>query len=111
MLAVVALVLRRLVVQILTEPSLYFAYLHALAFTVIDNLITLNFAEGKITRLRMGEVKTAYTRSGPHSEGFGDLNPCIRFDVEQTPQCSFLSVVGAGRISCRGANPAIFFLN
>ena len=39
---------RRVVIQVLSEPSLDFVNVHIFALTVVGNLITLNLAETKI---------------------------------------------------------------
>src|SRR5436190_13207449 len=99
------------VIQVLSEPTLDLVNLHALALAVVGDLVTLNFAEIKITRLRMREVKSAHARSRPHCERFCDLNSGIPLDVEQTPECALLGMVRAGRISCGGPDAAILFVN
>lgn len=41
--------LRRIVVQVLPEPSLDLGYAHSLAFAVVGDLIAVDFAEAEIS--------------------------------------------------------------
>ena len=102
---------RRVVVQVLSEPSLDFGYAHSLAFAVVGDLIAVDLAEAEIARFRMGEVKSTHARSGPHRKRLRDQHSCIRLHIEQTPERALLRVIRARRITCGRPDAAIFLLN
>lgn len=51
----------RIVVQVLSEPSLDFRYAHPFTFVIVGNLIAVDLAEGEISGFRVGEVESAHT--------------------------------------------------
>ena len=60
--------IRRIVVQALSEPALDFCDTHRLALCVIGDLVSVDFAEAEISRLRMGEIEATHARTRPHGE-------------------------------------------
>ena len=64
----VRLLPRRIIVQVLPEPSLDFCYRHPLAFVIVSDLIAVNFSKTEIPRFRMGEVEPTHARAGPHGK-------------------------------------------
>src|SRR4030088_510908 len=62
----VQMLFRRVVVQILPEPSLDFCHAHPLAFVIVGDLIAVDLAEAEISRFWVGKVKPTHARSGPH---------------------------------------------
>ena len=59
----------------------------------------------------MREVESAHAAAGPHGKALRELDAGVLFHVEQLPQGSFLGVVGAGGITRRRSDAAIFFLD
>jgi len=51
---------RRVVVQILPEPSLDFSDPHSLAFAIVGDLIAVYLAEAEVSRFWMGKVKATH---------------------------------------------------
>src|ERR1043166_95868 len=100
-----------IVIQIRPKPALDFGQRHAFAQVIINDLIAPNFSDGKIFRLRMGEVESAHAAAGPHCERFGEFDAGLALDVQQLPERLLFRVIGARRITCCRANAAIFFLN
>src|SRR5208283_1916169 len=103
--------LRGIVVEVLAEPALDLRRAHAFATSVVGNLVAADLAERKIARLRMGEVKAADARSGPHGKRLGDQHAGVRLHIEQAPQGSLLRVIGASRVTRGRTNAAILFVN
>jgi hypothetical protein len=60
------LLLCRVVIQVLPEPSLDLYHAHALAFAIVGDLIAVDLAQAEISRFWMGEVEPTHARSGPH---------------------------------------------
>jgi hypothetical protein len=56
----VQMLFRRVVVQILPEPSLDFCHAHPLAFVIGGDLIAVDLAEAEISRFWMGEVDSTH---------------------------------------------------
>ena len=101
----------RVVVQVRTKPTLHFLEGHSFATMVIENLIAIDFADGKVFGIRMGKIQSAHARPRPHRKTFGQLDSGILFRVQKLPQELFLRVVRARRITGRRTNTAIFFLD
>src|SRR5580698_7811784 len=103
--------LRRVVVQVLTEPSLDFGDCHPLALVIVVDLIAVDLSEAEVARFRMGEVETAYAGPGPHCEGLGNQHSGIRLHIEKTPERALFGVVRACRVTSGWADTAILFLD
>ena len=58
--ASVQMLFRRVVVQILPEPSLDLCHAHPLAFGVVFHLITADLAQAEVAGFGVGEVEAAY---------------------------------------------------
>src|SRR5689334_9886281 len=97
--------------QIGAEPLLHIPQLHSFALMVINYLIAIELADGEVFRFRVGEVKAAYACAGPHGAALSQVNSSILLDVEKVPENPFFSMVGAGGITRRRPDTAIFFAN
>src|SRR5580658_3880840 len=106
-----SLLFHRVVVQVLSEPSLDFSYAHSLAFAIVDDLVAVDLAEAEISRFGMGEVESTHARAGPHRKRLGDQHSCIRLHIEQTPKLTLFRVIRARRITRSWPDAAIFLLN
>src|SRR6516162_7093150 len=107
----IGLVLFRVIVQVLPQPSFDFGLAHYFALGVVGNLVTVDLAQTEITRFRMSEIKATHARSGPHRKRLRDLNSCIRPDIEQMPECALLCVIRARGVTRCRPDATIFFLN
>src|SRR5215472_12542159 len=105
------LLLRRVVVQVLSEPSFDFMNAHCFAFGIIGNLIPVELAQTEITRFWMGEIKATHARARPHRKGLRELNPCVGVNTQQLPERALLRMIRARRITRGWPDTAIFFLN
>src|SRR5205814_5985170 len=72
--------------QIRHQPAFDFRLRHAFALGVAFNLIASDEIDGEVAGFGVGEVKTADAGAGPHGVGFGELDTCGLFDVEERPQ-------------------------
>src|SRR5207237_8826244 len=76
---------------------------------IIDNLITPDLADAEIFCLGMRKIKPAHTRAGMHRKRLRQFYSRILLRIEQIEQRSLLFVIGAGGITRRRPDPAIFF--
>src|ERR1017187_7765380 len=101
--------LRRIVIQPRPEPALHFGNGVAFALGQIFNLVLAEFAHGEVFGVRVGEIKAADARPGPHGKTFREFDTGMLLSVEQVPKNRLLRVIGTGRIASRRADAAIFF--
>jgi hypothetical protein len=87
---------RGIIVQIWAEPPLNLCQTHALAFAIIGDLITFDFAQIEISRFRVSEIESTHAGARPHREGLGNLHSGIRSHIEQPPERAFLRSGHAG---------------
>src|SRR5664279_105210 len=57
---------RRVVVQVLTKPSLDLLHLHRLASGIVSDLVPVDLAEAEISRSRVSEIESTHARAWPH---------------------------------------------
>src|SRR5205085_7296025 len=59
----------------------------------------------------MSEVKATYARAGPHRKRLGNDHSGVRLHIEQTPECAFLSMIRARRVTRSRPDPTILLLD
>src|SRR5580765_4709515 len=97
-----------LVSEVGSEPALGLLQRERLAAGVVGGLILADLVDGKIARLRVGEVEAADARRGEHSVALGELHAGLR-SFEQAEQGALLGVVRTRRIAGRGPDAAVLF--
>src|ERR1700730_5034608 len=102
---------RRLVVQILPEPSLDFCHAHPLAFVIVGDLIAVDLAEAEISRFRVGKVEPTHARSGPHRKRLSNQHSSVRLHIEQTPKRPLLRWIRGRRVTCGWPDPTVLLLD
>src|SRR3984893_9995143 len=105
------MLIRRVVVQVLPEPSLDLCHAHPLAFAIVADLVAIDFTEAEIPRFGMGEVEPAHARAGPHGKRLSNQHSGVRLHIEQAPQLALLGVVRARRITRGRPYPAVLLLD
>src|SRR5712691_4050506 len=98
---------RRVVVQVLPEPSLDFCHAHPLAFAIVGNLVAVDLTETEIARFRMGEVEPTHARAGPHRKGLRDQHSGVGLHIEQSPKGALFRVIRARRVTRSRPDPPV----
>src|ERR1700687_5209360 len=76
---------RRIVVQVLPEPTLDLCHAHPLAFAIVGDLVAIDLPETEIARFRVGKVKPTYARAGPHRKRLSNQHSGVHLHIEQAP--------------------------
>src|SRR5687768_12508402 len=74
---------------------------------IVQHLISTDFTNGEISRLRMGEIEATDRTGRKHGIGFGQRNPGILFSLQQIEQQSLFGVIRTRRIAWSGTNASI----
>src|SRR5690606_17167247 len=97
----------RVVVQIRRQPALGLLQVHALAPGIVGHLFLRHAPDHEVLAPWMAEVIARHRRGGQHREAVGQGHARVAVGVEQGEDLALLAVLGAGRITGRGADAAV----
>src|SRR5438552_5626150 len=101
------LLLRGNIVQHRRQPALGLGHAHALARSVVLDLLALDLADAEIEAFGVADIETRHRRARPHRTALGQLDAGGVLRIEQTEQRRLLGVIGLRGIAGRRADTGI----
>src|SRR5437867_5240981 len=103
--------LRRVVVEIRTQPPLHGPQVHLFSQMIINDLIAAELADRKIFRGGMRKIESADRAGRIHGKILGQADTRVFLHLQEIKQRLFFSMVRAGWIPWRRANATISLLD
>src|SRR5882672_5464828 len=97
-----------IIAEIWRQPTLGFIQVNALADRVVLDLVEIDLAHREIVRVGVRKVEAADGRRRIHRKGFGETYTGVALHIEQPPERALFRVLGASRVSGRGAYATVF---